>query len=352
MRDLKYLAAYTFPLLLGVSYYLGGNAYWLTFVFAFGLLPMIESILPTATENWSDSEEISRTKNRFFDALLYLNVPLVYGLLWMFMSIVTTETLTWFQSIGLILSTGILLGVNGINVAHELGHRENRIDQFLSLVLLLPSHYLQFFIEHNLGHHKYVATSQDPATARFNEPVILFIPRSVYGVYTKSWAIEADILKKDGKSFWSFSNRMLWFTVIQITYYIGIWYLWGNKGLLYAVGAGIVGFMLLETINYVEHYGLVRNTLASGRPEPVSPRHSWNSDHQMGRIVLYELTRHSDHHYKATRPYQILRHLDESPQLPFGYPTSVVLAWITPLWFRIMNDRTLQYRTPEPSIQD
>jgi alkane 1-monooxygenase len=347
MRDLKYLAAYTMPAILAFSLYMGASYYWCTFAFAFLILPIIETILPLQVENFSIEQEVSRTRNRFFDVLLYLNLPIVFGLLLWFAQVVTTQSMTVWQSIGLVLSTGVLLGVNGINVAHELGHRESLFERTLSVLLLLPSHYMQFFIEHNLGHHKYVATKQDPATARLNEPIFFFIPRAVFGVYTKAWAIEADILKKDGKSFWSGANRMLWFTAIQFAYYGVVAYFFGINGMFFLIAAGIVGFMLLETINYVEHYGLMRQTMASGRPEPVSPRHSWNSDHQMGRIILYELTRHSDHHFKATRPYQILRHMDESPQLPYGYPTSVVLAWFTPIWFRVMNKRALPFRPVE-----
>jgi alkane 1-monooxygenase len=337
MRDLKYLTAYCMPAILACSLYFGADWYWATFIFAFGLLPIIETILPTRTENFTAQEEDSRTRNFFFDFLLYLNVPIVFGLLYLVVQAATQLALTGLQLTGLIMSTGVLLGVNGINVAHELGHRESKYEQVMSVLLLLPSHYLQFFIEHNLGHHKYVATMQDPATARRNEPLLMFIPRAVYGVYTKAWSIERDVLKKDGRSFWSIHNRMFWFTILQLAYYAFIYINWGVAGLFCLVACGVVGFMLLESINYVEHYGLMRNIMASGRPEPVSPRHSWNSDHQMGRIILYELTRHSDHHFKATRPYQILRHMDESPQLPFGYPTSVVLAWITPLWFYVMH---------------
>jgi alkane 1-monooxygenase len=341
MRDLKYLAAYTLSLCLLASFYMGPQAYWATFLVAFLVLPIIESLLPTRVENFSPAQEVSRTNNRLFDLLLYLNVPIVYGLLWQFVQIVTQNDLSGLASTGIILSMGVILGVNGINVAHELGHRESRFEQSLSILLLLPSHYLQFFIEHNLGHHKYVATAQDPSTARYNEPIYTYLPRSVYGVYTKAWGIEADVLKKDQRSFWSVHNRMIWLTALQLGYYAAVWYWFGGTGLIYLILAGVIGFTLLESINYIEHYGLVRKLLPSGRPEPVSPIHSWNSDHQIGRIVLYELTRHSDHHFKATRPYQILRHMDESPQMPYGYPTSVVLAWISPVWFRIMNKRVL-----------
>ena len=106
-----------------------------------------------------------------------------------------------------------------------------------------------------------------------------------------------------------------------------------------AIAAGVVSFLFLETVNYIEHYGLLRLKNASGRYERVQKIHSWNSNHVVGRIILYELTRHSDHHYKSSKKYQVLESHEESPILPYGYPTSMVLAMIPPLWFRIMNKR-------------
>ena len=132
---------------------------------------------------------------------------------------------------------------------------------------------------------------------------------------------------------------MFWFTIIQISYLSIIYIVFGVKGFLLASFAGIVGFLLLETINYIEHYGLKRNRLASGRFERVTEKHSWNSNHVLGRIILYELTRHSDHHYKSQKKYQILEYHDVSPQMPYGYPTSMVLSFFPPLWFKVMNKR-------------
>ena len=132
---------------------------------------------------------------------------------------------------------------------------------------------------------------------------------------------------------------MLRFQLWQLLWLYAVGLLFGAKALLGAITIALIGILLLETINYIEHYGLRRRILPSGRPEPVTPAHSWNSDHELGRIFLYELTRHSDHHYKASRKYQILRHLDESPQLPFGYPASVLLALVPPVWFRVMDGK-------------
>ncbi|MDX1666459.1 MAG: fatty acid desaturase, partial [Saprospiraceae bacterium] len=107
----------------------------------------------------------------------------------------------------------------------------------------------------------------------------------------------------------------------------------------FALAIACFGFLLLESVNYIEHYGLRRKKIGEGRYEKVRPAHSWNSNHELGRIFLYELTRHSDHHYKASRKYQILRHFDRSPQLPFGYPTSIIIALVPPLWFTLMDPR-------------
>jgi alkane 1-monooxygenase len=237
------------------------------------------------------------------------------------------------------LSIGIILGSNGINVAHELGHRSSFIEKMLGKTLLIPSHYTHFFIEHNHGHHLHVSTPEDPSTAKFNQNLYSFWLQSVVGTYKKAWKIQLNLNSVNKQSFFSLKNDMFWFTVIQASYLVVVYFFFGFNGLLFAIFAGVVGFLLLETINYIEHYGLKRNLLTSGRYERVSEKHSWNSNHVLGRIMLYELTRHSDHHYKSQKKYQILEYHDVSPQLPFGYPTSMVLSFVPPLWFAVMNKR-------------
>jgi alkane 1-monooxygenase len=149
-------------------------------------------------------------------------------------------------------------------------------------------------------------------------------------------------LRNNQNSFFSVKNDMFWYTVIQIAYLTIIGLLLGAKALLFAFSAGVIGFLLLETVNYIEHYGLLRLKTKSGRYERVKEMHSWNSNHVVGRIVLYELTRHSDHHFKSSKKYQVLDCHDESPQMPYGYPTSMVLSMVPPLWFSIMNKRIPQ----------
>lgn len=337
MKDAKYLLAYILPLSAIFAVYMQGLWSFTAVLIAFVLLPLIEAFLPQSTLNFSIPEESTRLKNAFFDLLLYLNLPLVYGMVFYYFSTLSTASLATYEVVGLTLSVGIITSSSGINVAHELGHRKTRFEQFLSKVLLLPELYMHFFIEHNRGHHKNVSTDLDSSSARLGESLYPFWWRSVKGVYLGAWRLEKERLNRVGKSAFSVENEMIWFQVIQVLYLLGIGLYFGWMMIPFAVAIAIVGFLQLETVNYVEHYGLRRKKLASGRYENVSPLHSWNSNHALGRIFLYELTRHSDHHFKASRKYQVLRHFDDSPQLPYGYPGSMLLAMLPPLWFKRMN---------------
>tara|TARA_B110000003_G_C16484911_1_gene471199 strand:- start:103 stop:861 length:759 start_codon:yes stop_codon:yes gene_type:complete len=244
-----------------------------------------------------------------------------------------------YEIIGISLSLGILLATNAINVAHELGHRKPILDRTLSKILLIPCLYMHFYLEHNFGHHKNVATPKDPATSKYNQTVYSFWITSVFNQYINAWKIQKDILSRSNKGFFSFQNDMIWYNIIQLAYLSIICSFFGLNGLIYAIIIGIISFLFLETINYIEHYGLVRKKLPTGRYERVQTHHSWNSNHIIGRIVLYELTRHSDHHYKSSKKYQILENKESSPQLPYGYPTSILLSLFPPLWFKIINPR-------------
>ena len=339
MKDLKYLAAFSIPLVafLGVTF---KEIYvFATPVFAFVFLPILELIFPIDEHNLTDDEKESKLKNLLFDWLLYLNVPLVFGLLIYALIELTTQTLATYEIIGFVFSVGIVLGVNGINVAHELGHRQASKQRFLGKALLLPSLYMHFYIEHNFGHHLHAATPEDPATAKYNQSVYSFWLTSTFRQYMSAWEIQMRLLRNYKLSFWSLRNDMLWYVIIQVLYLELLFFAFGFLGFVFALACGIVGFLLLETVNYIEHYGLRRSKTASGRYERVKEIHSWNSNHVLGRIVLYELTRHSDHHFISSKKYQVLDCHEDSPQLPFGYPTSMVISLCPPLWFSIMNKR-------------
>jgi alkane 1-monooxygenase len=344
IRDLKYLLAYVVPISAMISIWQGGIMSYFTVVVAFVLIPVIEVLLPVDKQNLSEEEADKKKHAVFFDVLLYLNLVWVYGIISFLFYTVYQGNLYTYEWTGMLLSTGIMLGSNGINVAHELGHKSAFLPRLASKILLIPSLYMHFFIEHNRGHHLRVATPDDPATSRYNEPVFTFWFRSVTGGWMSAWNIEKSDLLRQQKKVFSADNQMILFTCIELSWLLLVFFLLGWKILLSAIIIALISVLLLESINYIEHYGLTRNKNKEGKYERVETIHSWNSDHEVGRILLYELTRHSDHHYKASKKYQILDHYDESPQLPFGYPTSILLALIPPLWFSIMNPRVADWQ--------
>ena len=339
MKDLKYLAAFSIPIVAVLGITLRGYWVWATPIFAFVCIPVLELLFPVDTKNLESEEVDSRLKRKIFDWLLYLNLPIVYGLLIYSLVLVASIRLETYEFVGFVFSIGIVLGVNGINVGHELGHRQSTNERFIGKALLLPSFYMHFYIEHNFGHHLHAATPEDPATAKYNQSVYSFWFTSTLRQYFSAWKIQKKLLKNKESRFFGIYNDMFWYVVFQITYLITVFLVFNAKAALFALFAGIVGFILLETVNYIEHYGLLRLKTKSGRYERVKEIHSWNSNHVIGRIVLYELTRHSDHHYKSSKKYQVLDCHEDSPQMPFGYPTSMVLSMLPPLWFKIMNKR-------------
>jgi len=339
MRDLKYLAAYLIPLTAVLALSFQGIWSYSTVLFAFGLIPLVEPFLPRSEVNLTSEQRQAKLKNRLFDWLLYLNLPILYGIIAGFVYVLATFQLAGHEMTGLVLSVGIVIGTCGINVGHELGHRQNPAEQLIAKLLLLPALYMHFFIEHNRGHHKNVATPDDPATARYGEMLYIFWIRSTIGSYWNAWRLEGKRLKQQGRPFWSLHNEMIVFLLLQTVYLATLWLVFSFTIMVLVGLAGVVGFLLLESINYIEHYGLQRALLANGRYERVLPKHSWNANFELGRIILYELTRHSDHHYLASKKYQTLDHHDESPQLPVGYPAAMLMALAPPLWFKVMNKR-------------
>ena len=336
MKDLKYLMSYSIALMAFIGISLGGFYNYLAVVFTFIFIPILETIVKKSDEEYTEEEKKSRLLDPFFDLLLYLNIPIVFGIFFF-----SLDNLAYTSSvsdiIGIILSASIVMATNGINVGHELGHRKSIIARTCSKLLYLPCQYMHFYIEHNFGHHINVATPEDPATARYKQTLYSFWITSVVRTYVSAWEIQLKLLKVSKRNFFSIKNDMVFYTFFQITFLAFVYYNFGLYLTLLSILMSIISFLFLETINYVEHYGLLRKKEPSGRYERVKPHHSWNSNHTIGRIVLYELTRHSDHHFKSSKKYQVLESLDDCPHLPYGYPTSILLSFIPPLWFSIMN---------------
>lgn len=344
LRELKYSFGMIVPLVVFISIYFDG--YWSYFALAFGfvLIPLLELVLPKSVQNFSKEEEKVVKKKAIYDWLIYLNVPAQFALLFFFLWKITAVDLTTFELIGKTVSMGLACGILGINVAHELGHRHKKSEQNMSKALLLTTLYMHFFIEHNRGHHKNIATVLDPATSRRGENIYQFYFRSVTQGYLSAWKLENSRLRKQGTSIFSFRNEMIQFTAIEGLFMLGIFLVFGLTGLIGFIFASIFGFLLLETVNYIEHYGLERKEIQDGVYEKTKPCHSWNSNHPLGRLLLYELTRHSDHHFHAGRKYQVLRHFDIAPQMPTGYPGMMITALIPPLWFSIMHPQIERYQ--------
>ena len=338
-KDLKYIIAYLTPASAFLAVTWQGGWSYLTVIIAFFIVPIVEQFAKGTEQNLSEKEEKQKSTSPFFDLLLYFNLPALYLILWCYFLAITNGASAIWEMVGMTMSVGITLGGVGINVAHELGHRKKGYERLMSKILLTAALYTQFYIEHNRGHHLWVATKEDPSSARLGETLYYFWVRSISGVYTHAWRLENERLIKLGKPAFSFSNEMIWLQMAHVIYLSAVWYFFGWMGVAFAVGVALLAILQLETVNYIEHYGLRRNKLASGFYEKVGPQHSWNSNHEIGRILLYELTRHSDHHYKAARKYQVLRHFDESPQLPYGYPASMLMALVPPLWFSVMDKR-------------
>ena len=339
IRAFKYLSPLIIYLGAFWSFSTTGWQVWLPIVWAWIIIPLAELLIKPVPSNMSSAEEELAKKERTYDFLLYFIVILQYSLLIKFLLAMSLDEMTGADIAGRIWVMGLLCGTFGINVGHELGHRVNKFEQVLAKALLLTSLYMHFFTEHNKGHHKRVATPEDPSSARYGEPVYTFYFRTIFFSYISAWHIANDEVRKKGKPVFSLYNEMVQYSLIQLAFIAFIFFLFSGLVLLYFLAAAMIGILLLETVNYIEHYGLQRKPTGDGRYERAMPEHSWNSDHVIGRLMLFELSRHSDHHYLASRKYQVLRHHDASPQMPTGYPGMMILSLFPPAWFYVMNRR-------------
>ena len=341
-RYIKYLNPLIVYLFAFISFTNTGILCWLVIIYSWVFIPLLELFIKPDSGNMSAAEEELSKNDRLYDYLLYLIVFIQIPTLIFFLYSFVGDGITTVDIIGRITAMGMLCGTFGINVAHELGHRKNKFEQTLAKISLLSSLYMHFFIEHNKGHHKNVATPQDPSSARYNEWLYSFYFRTIIFSYLSAWHIANNEMTKKGKGIFSLQNEMLQAHIIQILFVAAVYIFFGGWITVYFLGAAFMGILLLETVNYIEHYGLQRKSSSENSFERTMPSHSWNSNHALGRILLFELSRHSDHHYLASKKYQILKHHDDSPQLPTGYPGTMLLALVPPLWFKIMNKKILQ----------
>ena len=339
LKYIKYLNPLVLYALAFISFTNNGFLCWLVLIYSWVFVPLLELFIKPSSKNLSAAEEELSKNDPLYDYILYLIVFLQIPTLLFFLYSFTNQGLQNIDIIGRITAMGMLCGSFGINVAHELGHRKNKFEQVLAKISLLSSLYMHFFIEHNKGHHKNVATPNDPSSARYNEWVYIFYFRTIVFSYLSAWHIANNEMKIKGQPVFNFKNEMLQAHLFQLSFIITVYLIFGGWVTLYFITAAIMGIMLLETVNYIEHYGLQRKQTGENKFERTMPHHSWNSNHILGRLMLFELSRHSDHHYLASRKYQILKHHLNAPQLPTGYPGSMLLAMLPPLWFAIMNKK-------------
>lgn len=326
-----------------------GGWWWLTAVLVFVVIPIMDVLGGDDVGNPPEAVAKALQDDRYYRWLTYLYLPLQFGGLvlgaWQWQA----GGLDWVGRLGLLVAVGTVNGI-AINTAHELGHKRESVERWLSKIALAPTGYGHFYVEHNRGHHTRVATFEDPASSRLGESFWRFWPRTVLGSLRSAWRMESRRFTVRSRSPWTPRNDVLnaWlmtavlFGALALAFGPGVW--------PFLVAQAVLGFSFLEVVNYLEHYGLARQRTSAGRYEKVDERHSWNSNRLTTNIFLYQLQRHSDHHANPTRRYQVLRSYDTSPQLPAGYATMIVVALVPQLWRRIMDPRVLAHYAGDLSL--
>lgn len=311
-----------------------GLFFWGLPIFFYGAIPILDLLIGVDRTNPPESAVSDLEEDPYYRVIVFGYIPTQFIITIFGAWLVASQPLAWWDVLGLIFTVGIINGV-GINTAHELGHKKQALERWLARLTLAPVAYGHFFIEHNKGHHRYVATPRDPASSRMGETFWGFLPRTMVGSVQSAWHIEKERLERRNESAWSRHNENLqaWAMTVVLFGALTLWLGW--IVLPFLLAQAFFGASLLEVVNYIEHYGLLRQyDEKTGRYERCTPAHSWNSNNVITNLFLYQLQRHADHHANPTRRYQSLRHFDESPQLPSGYASMLVLAYIPPLWFR------------------
>ncbi|WP_061009602.1 alkane 1-monooxygenase [Mycolicibacterium mucogenicum] len=319
------------------------------------LLPILDLKFGPDGENPPDEMMEQLANDKYYRYCTYVYIPFQYASVILGAYLFTAKDLSWlgfdgglawWAKLGVALSVGVLGGV-GINTAHEMGHKKENLERWLAKITLAQTFYGHFYIEHNRGHHVRVATPEDPASARFGENFWEFLPRTVWGALKSSVELEAQRIRRLGRSPWDprtyLKNDVLNAWLMSLVFFGILIAVFGPALIPFVLIQGIYGFSLLESVNYLEHYGLLRQKTESGRYERCAPVHSWNSDHIVTNLFLYHLQRHSDHHANPTRRYQTLRSIDGAPNLPSGYATLIGLTYIPPLWRRMMDHRVIEH---------
>jgi alkane 1-monooxygenase len=342
MRALPFALSLTFVPIAVMAVTYGGVWTVAGAIYGLMLIPIADYFVGLKTSN--ASEESGNALFRF-RVITWVWVPIQLGIIFSLIAAAGTDRLSENELLAAAVSTGLMTGGIGITYAHEMMHQTNRFERALAEILMTSTLYGHFCIEHIAGHHVNVATLKDPVTARFGEPFYWFFPRAIFGSLFSAWGTERLRLQRSERSIWHLSNAFWRYSIAYAVFLAVAYALAGWLGIKLFVLQAFVAILLLENINYVEHYGLMRRPLGLGRYEPVRSHHSWNASHRLTNYFLINLQRHSDHHKNPMRRFPFLQHYDEkqAPQLPFGYPAMLLIALVPPLWFRLMNPKVLDW---------
>ena len=342
------------PLLLAMGESTGlVNAFsWGVPVVVFGIIPLLDLMLGKDALNPDEQSDVPRlNQEKYYRAVTLIWVVAYAALLGWGVWVLASGVFSLVGALGWVVSIGIVGGL-GINVAHELIHKDDKLETWAGGFLLSMVCYAGFKVEHIRGHHVHVSTPEDASSSRYNQSLYSFLPHAYVHNFLNAWKLEAERLKRKGHAPVSWRNELIWWYGISALLLVVFSVAFGWLGALFFLGQSFIAFTLLEIVNYLEHYGLHRRKLENGRYERTTPEHSWNSNYFLTNVFLFQLQRHSDHHAYAKRRYQVLRHHEIAPQLPAGYATMVVLACFPPLWRKVMNPRVeAYYRGEEHQLQ-
>jgi alkane 1-monooxygenase len=308
--------------------------------FFYGIVPLLDLVAGEDTSNPPEELVPQLSADHYYRWLTWATVPLYFVTLAAAAAFVGTQPLSAGGILAVALSVGFYSG-SAITVGHELGHKKEKLERWLAKVVLAVPAYGHFWVEHNRGHHRDVATPEDPASSRFGETIYRFALREMPGALRRAWSLERDRLARAGKSAFSRENEILHSWAIAAALRVGFVVAFGPVMIPFLLLHDLVAWWGLTSANYIEHYGLLRSKGPDGKYESPKPHHSWNSNHVVSNLLSFHLERHSDHHAHPTRRYQALRHFDDLPTLPGGYSLMFLLAYVPPLWFRVMDPRVL-----------
>ena len=314
---------------------------WLSPLFFYFGIPLLDALIGEDPSNPPESEVPALEADPYYRWITYLLVPVLWASFIAICVFVASQPLSATGLLAMIINTGGGLGF-AINLGHEMGHKKSTLERWLAKLALAPACYGHFYIEHNRGHHRDVATPVDPASSRMGESIYRFVLREMPGGFRRAWQLERERLARCGKSPWSLDNEVLQPALISLALYGALVAALGWQILPFLLLSAFWGAFQLTSANYLEHYGLLRRKLDNGRYEVCQPHHSWNSNHLFSNWALFHLQRHSDHHAHPTRRYQSLRNFPDLPRLPSGYFGMYLLAYVPPLWFRLMNPRLIE----------